>query len=463
MNTRKPSWSRRDFLSLAAAGLAGSLCGNRGWAIDRKLARLYAEYEIPLRHEGRRPKIAAIYTELREASHAYHIIESHMGPYLFNGQLTDPGIDVVSFYADQFPDNDMTREAVQRLEMPLFETIAEALTLGGEDLRVDGVLLIGEHGDYPRTPRGQKMYPRKEFFDQIVAVMDRSGRYVPVFNDKHLSYRWDWAKEMYDTAQTKGIPLMAGSSVPLAQRIPDVALSAGADVVEAVSIHGGPLESYDFHGLEVLQSNIEFRRGGETGIKRVRVLEHDELLAAAERGEWSLELGAAAMRAEFGDDFRGFDTTDQTKLRHGLLLDYVDGLRGAVLAVGGSGVRWNFACRLRGEPQPVAFRYEPGPWGNRNLFRALSHAIQELFLAGKAPYPVERTLLVTGVVAAAMESNHQQGSAIDTPHLEFAYDPIDFTGMRERGASWEVLTEQTPKPPKFEPGDIETLKRMHDE
>ena len=60
------------------------------------------------------------------------------------------------------------------------------------------------------------MYPRKEFWDQIVAAMRRSQRFVPVFNDKHLSYRWDWAKSMYDEARELGIPLMAGSSVPLA-------------------------------------------------------------------------------------------------------------------------------------------------------------------------------------------------------------------------------------------------------
>ena len=460
MITERASWSRRELFSLAAAGIVGSSCRLDAQTVDRKLARLYSEYEIPLRHEGRRPKIAAVYTELRERSHAYHILEAHMGPYLFNGGLTDPGVEVVSFYADQFPKDDMTREVVKRLEMPLYETIAGALTRGGEALAVDGVLLIGEHGDYPRTPLGQKMYPRKEFFDQIVAVMDSSNRCVPIFNDKHLSYRWDWAKEMYDTARAKGIPFMAGSSVPLAQRIPDVAVPREAEIEEAVSIHGGPLESYDFHGLEVLQSNVEFRRGGESGVKNVRVLERDQLLAAAERGEWSLPLAEAAMRAEFGAEFRGFDMGEQSKLRHGLLLDHVDGLRSVVLSVGSSGVRWNFACRTKGRREPIAFRYHPGPWGNRNLFRALSHAIQELFISGESPYPVERTLLATGVLAAAMESHHRGGEVIETPHLEFAYEPIDFDAMRERGASWKTLTVDTPQPPRFEPGDVETLKRM---
>ena len=97
----------------------------------------------------------------------------------------------------------------------------EALCLGGKSLAVDAVLLIGEHGDYPTNDLGQRMYPRKEFFDQIVAVdATARSRFVPIFNDKHLSYRWDWAKAMYDEARELGIPLMAGSSVPLAQRRP---------------------------------------------------------------------------------------------------------------------------------------------------------------------------------------------------------------------------------------------------
>ena len=39
--------------------------------------------------------------------HAYHILTSLMKQYLFRGQWLDPGVDVVSFYADQFPNGDM--------------------------------------------------------------------------------------------------------------------------------------------------------------------------------------------------------------------------------------------------------------------------------------------------------------------------------------------------------------------
>lgn len=277
--------NRREFLKQSACGAAAFGLAGRGL--------LSAAPE-----EKRRPRIAAIYTELREFSHAYHILEPHMGPYLFNGKLTDPGVDVVSFYCDQYPENDMTREASARLNMPMYDTIAEALTCGGDTLAVDGVLLIGEHGNYPKNELGQVMYPRKEFFDQIVAVFRRTGRSVPVFNDKHLSYRWDWAKEMYDTAQEMGFPLMAGSSVPLAPRVPAVEFPTGAEVVEAVSIHGGGMESYDFHALEVMQSMIEFRKGGETGISDVQLLTREPLMQAAEDGLWSRDLFEVAMQTE---------------------------------------------------------------------------------------------------------------------------------------------------------------------
>lgn len=134
------------------------------------------------------------------------------------------------------------------------------------------------------------MYPRKEFFDRAVCVMQRSNRFVPFFNDKHLSYRADFAKEMFDVARSCGVPLMAGSSVPLAQRSPALDLPPHADIAEAVAIHGGGIEVYDFHGLELLQSFVEARRGGETGISSVEFLTGDELAGADSRHARSEKL-----------------------------------------------------------------------------------------------------------------------------------------------------------------------------
>jgi hypothetical protein len=129
---------------------------------------------------------------------------------------------------------------------------------------------------------------------------------------------------------------------------------------------------------------------------------------------------------------------------HAILLTYKDGTRGTILKLERKSDRWLFACKLKGDETPHAFRSYVGPWKNRNLFKALSHAIQHHFREGKAPYPIERTLLTGGIVDAAMHSRFE-GKAIDTPHLEFAYAPVDFKAMRETGASWKVLTEKTPE------------------
>ncbi|MFO0945775.1 MAG: hypothetical protein U1D30_07510 [Planctomycetota bacterium] len=398
-----------------------------------------------------KPRVAAVITEFTHRSHAHVILENFLQPYLFNGRVVESPCEVVSMYVDQFPDGEMSRGISKEYGIPLFPTIAGALQVGGDSLAVDAVLSIGEHGKYPTNDRWQMMYPRKEFFDAIVAVFKESGKAVPVFNDKHLSYRWDWAKEMVDTSRAMGFALMAGSSVPLAQRRPPIEFPQGAVVEEAISIHGGGVESYDFHALEVLQSQIEFRAGGETGVKSVEFLEGDAFWKAGEQGRWSIPLAEAAMAAELGGGLPPLKELAQSEKigprpPHAILIEYVDGTRGAAMTMGSSATRWNFACKLKGDSKPLATSYYVGPWQNRNLFKALSHAIQDHFVHRRAPYPVERTLLVSGILDIAMDSRYEKGTKIDTPELNVRYEPIDFKAMREMGKSWEIITESTPEP-----------------
>lgn len=408
--------------------------------------------------ETKRPRIAAVITEFTHRSHAHVILENFLEPYYFNGKLTESGMDVVSLYVDQFPaSGDMARDVAKQYGIKIFPTIAEALRFGGKELAVDGVLSIGEHGSYPRTDRGAIMYPRKRFFDEIVAVFRQSGHAVPLFNDKHLSYRWDWADEMAQVARELKIPFMAGSSVPLAQRRPPLELPDGAVIEEAVSVHSGPPEVYDFHSLEVLQSLIESRRGGETGVNEIQLLEGDAVWQAAADGRWSYALAVAAMRAETGKDVgRLQDFVEPADGMqhpvHAILIKYRDGLRATVLRIGKISTRWCFACRLAGKPEPLATSFYVGPWENRNLFKALSHAIQIHIREKQAPYPVERTLLVTGMLTAAMDSRFEQHRLVPTPHLNVAYQPRDFRAMREMGESWKIITEDLPQPRGINPG-----------
>jgi len=397
----------------------------------------------------RRPRVAAIYTICTHRSHAHVILENFLGPYLFNGVPTDPGVDIVSIYADQRPANgDMTTSISKAYKLPVFKTINDALCVGGKSLAVDAVLSIGEHGNYPRTELGQVKYPRKRFFDQIVDTMKRSDRFVPIFNDKHLSYRWDWALEMYQVAKRHKIPFLAGSSVPLATRRPNLELPPGQVIDEAISIHGGPLESYDFHGLELLQSMIESRKGGETGVASVEFLAGEDVWTAAKQGRWSIDLAHEAMKAELGkplEDLK-FVPGEPRRPAHALLVTYRDGTRATVLRIGQDSTRWNFACRINGKPTIHSTAFYVGPWQNRNLFKALSHSIQTHFKNRQAPYPVERTLLVTGTLEAVMRATKQPGKPLKTPELGITYQPTDFRAMREMGATWTLLTPDVPQP-----------------
>jgi len=197
----------------------------------------------------------------------------------------------------------------------------------------------------------------------------------------------------------------------------------------------------------------------------VELLAGEQLQQAAAAGRWSQQLVALAMAAEQKANFQrlpypGRTTTTsenqkvpvtELKPRHALIVQYKDGTRGAILTIGNTSDRWNVAYRLQGQPQPVATALYNGPWGNLCLFTALSNAVANFFKTRQAPYPVERTLLVSGVLDAAMHSHQTGGKPIDTPQLEFSYQPQDFSSFRETGETWKIITTATPQPTSFEP------------
>ena len=149
------------------------------------------------------------------------------------------------------------------------------------------------------------------------------------------------------------------------------------------------------------------------------------------------------MAAEFGKNvpnLRQALPRERAAEPHGLLITYRDGFRATMLKVGASSNRWNFACKVVNDDRLHATRFYNGPYGNRCLFAALSHAIQDCFVNRRSPYPVERTLLTTGLTEAAVRSR-AAGGPLETPHLDLRYAARDFRGMREMGESWRILTE----------------------
>ena len=385
-----------------------------------------------------RPKLAAVATTYFKYSHAQHIVDRFLDGYGWNGTHHYPPMDLVSLYVNQVGNTDFSRErGARHPSMKLCSSIADALTLGGGKLAVDGVVLVGEHGNYPRNEKGQTKYPRYEFFQEIVKVYRASGRSVPLFNDKHLSWNWEWAKQMYDTSRELKFAFMAGSSLPVTWRTPSVEMPQGARISEALCVCYGGVDSYDFHGLETIQCMVERRQGGETGVRWIEAYRGDRFWDALREGIWPRPLMDAALcrshtltpaRAGFNHVFPSTDdmrrlVRDPVAYRY----EHADGLKCTMLLMNGLVRDFNFAAYVNGAREPWSTQmYLPMPDGRTtlaNFFSPLVNNMEKMFLTGQATYPMERTLLTTGLTAAGVESLYQKQTRIETPHLGIRYHP----------------------------------------
>lgn len=369
-----------------------------------------------------RKRVAAVITEYRPDSHADLRIGRLLAGYEFNGEKIAPRLDLVSMYTDQVPKNDMSRGLAARYGFRISPTVAEALTLGTGKLAVDGVILIGEHGTYPDNEKGQKMYPRYELYKQVVEVYRQSGRTAPLFFDKHLSYDWTKAKWMYDQYRELGFPMMAGSGQPYAFRRPAFELEWGAPLEHAVQCYFGGKEAYGFHALEMLQCMVDRRKGGETGIRSVQCLEGAAVWRWTSETPWAASLLEAALaRCE---SRKSGAMQDLARRPIVFVLDYFDGLQAAVYNLDGYVRDAGFAAKIRGKSLPVSTEIwsQPGrPWSHCS---GHVYYMERLLLTGKSPCPVERTLLTTGTLAAAMDSSFGGNRRLDTPHLKISYRPV---------------------------------------
>jgi len=385
-----------------------------------------------------RPKLAAVTTSYFKYSHTQHIIDRFLDGYGWNGVHHHPPMDLVSLYVDQVTNRDLSRERAGRYPaMKIYPTIAEALTLGGNKLAVDGVVLVGEHGTYPRNEKGQTKYPRWEFFEQIVKVFRDSGKSVPVFNDKHLSWNWEWARKMYDISRELKFPFMAGSSLPVTWRTPSLEMPLGAKISEALCVCYGGVDSYDFHGLETIQCMVERRRGGETGVNWIQAYRGEKFWEALRDGVWPRQLMDSALcrshtltpaRTGFNNVFPSVDdmrrlARDPVAYRY----EHADGLKCTMLLMNGLVKDFNFAAYVDGLREPWSTQmYLPMPDGRTTLasfFSPLVNNMEKMYLTRKATYPLERTLLITGLTAAGVESLFRKQTKYETPHLAIRYQP----------------------------------------
>ena len=381
-----------------------------------------------------RKKIAFIGTEVRQHSHAQHFLDRLTMGYAWKGEWTAPRVDLASVYIDQFPEGDLARGRIRRHKLHQFSTISEALTLGGSKLAVDGVVIIGEHGNYPKNEKGQRLYPRYEWFKEVVKVFETSGRAVPVFNDKHLSTTWARCSEMVADSKRLGFPFLAGSSLPVTWRLPSIDMPYDAELAESVCVGYGGVDSYDFHGLETAQCMSERRRGGEVGIKSVHVLRGNrawELLAASEREVTRRLVVSALCRSHNLPVEEGYPSDPITFdwARKALadtlayFIEHSDGFKTTLLL---APIRdFNYAGLIRDKNEIVSCQmYLPMPTQSAttaDFFNPLVRHIETMVLENRAPYAVERTLLTSGMVIGAVDSLYRNQSLVHTPEMQVRY------------------------------------------
>ena len=405
--------TRRAFTGSVLAASAGMLTGSRA-------------------AEPQRKRIAFLGTTVHQHSHAQHFLDRFAMGQIWKGAWAAPRLEVAGVYLDQYRDDDLGKSRVAKYGLASYPTIEEALTLGGEKLAVDGVAIIGEHGDYPKTAKGQTRYPRYEWFQKVVKVFEDSGRAVPVFNDKHLSTDWDECVEMVDDSRRLGFPFYAGSSLPVTWRLPSIDMPFDVPLAESVCVAYGGIDSYDFHALETAQCMSERRRGGEVGISSVLTLSGEPLYTYLAGRETTAKLFVAALcRSHTLPVDGGYPTApitlewarEQLPNTTGSFIEHRDGFHTAMFLTGIQD--FNYAG-LRSDTGDVVSCQMMLPMPGRgattaDFFNPLSRHVEEMVLTGKTVYPIERTLLTSGMVIGGVDSIAAGNTRVETPGMKVVY------------------------------------------
>jgi hypothetical protein len=405
-----PRFTRRELLAMAGVVSLTSLTGNVAAAFPRT--------------QQARPRIAVLASYWGATrSHADWIVNKLIDGYWWNGTYTPSRVDVASIYLHQHDESQLAQKVAKAKGIPVYRSVSEAVTLGGKELAVDGVVIVAEHGEYPVDLKGHWLLPRWLLYNQVVRVFEQSKRSVPVFNDKHLSYDWDEAKWMFDKSRELNFPLTGGSSIPVYYRQPEIELDIDTPVRNSIVMGGTADEGAIFHAIDVLQGFVERRKGGESGVKTIQSIRGPETWKWVERNPWASKLVDAVAKS-FAVTPESLKQGDRANM---CLIEYNDGTKAAVLP--GRGVGWTYAGEIAGrnEATVVSMLGWAGPFDQYHASNAQPHWITEMMVTKKEPFNAERLLLSTGITNFYMESNWENGKfspvgrRLETPFLNIKY------------------------------------------
>jgi hypothetical protein len=438
----KKNNTRRDFIkqsALAAAGLTilpGVVFGKDGTpSLTREAVEMITAGQSGMK------TVAFITNIYRNRAHGDAI-----GTALFLGMSTDDGIiapqiKIVSVWIDQIGKNDTGVRIATMNGAKMYPTIEEALTLGGDKLAVDAVVYVGEHGEYKTNRFGEVMYPRMNYLERIFRVFDASNKSVPLFSDKHLSYSYLDSMWIYNRAKELNVPMMAGSTLPLGWRNPQLEHPLGTKITEAVAIGYSTLESYGFHTSEILQCMVERRAGGETGIASIMGYQGNDVWKAIDSGKISKKLVDAALE-RMGSKVTG-PMREVIKMPYAISVQYNDGTKGTVMMLHEYG-SWAYAAVANGKM--VSTQFILGGDKNLSHFSYLALNIQKMILTGKPTTPIERTLYTSCILDLGIRSM-ADGKLKKTPFLNIKYSASGYEPIRSPNTE-PTKSKTNPFPPK---------------
>ena len=359
---------------------------------------------LPLAAQASRPKVACVMNAYFPNSHADVFVSRLLDGYRLDHEWHAPRLETVAFYVDQFPANDLAREQAEEHGIRICSSVSDAVR------GVDAIAVIGEHGEYPRTPRGNFMYPRWRYFDEITSVMKQDHHTVPMYQDKYFAYDWADARRMYDRVKQMRIPFLCGSTVPLTWQRPPLHIEPGTKFTELLTTSYSDIEEHAYHAIELLQSMAEKRAGGETGVARVRWRGGDDV-----RKDVPSDLLEAALARRVNPV-----PTGSAQPAEAFVIEYRDGLRGTVVHSNEQTRDYLFAARLSNTSNILATCF----YIQLNLHNHWSFMVrnfENLVLTGREPNPIERTLVANGIMLAGLESKRLGGKWVDTPELAISY------------------------------------------
>lgn len=375
-------------------------------------------------------KIAFLLEEFAKPSPAQQLVDRFLAGYVIDGEFKKSPFEGASAYvmlSSNPPDLEQRTKDFKFVVAPRAEQAIEG---------ADAVVIAS------RKPGALA----NERFVQI--ALERAPEGAACFVHGVLANSLERGHELTRLARSRQIALLAGTPLSVTWRLPEVELSPATPLSEAlIVVQANPspgqtsppappssLRGAELHALEGLLPVIERRRGGEAGVRSIRFLEGKELWKAGDRGNWSWPLLAAALSRSHspqGDPVLDGRTQDLVGLGlvpklarnpRGWLLEHRDGLRSTMLVLDGVVADFNFAVRAQ-DGSIVSAQLFRAPAPAEQHFSRLAAVMEEFFRSGKAPWSIERNLLIAGLLERFSQPSSRTGRVVPAPRLEIVDPP----------------------------------------